>query len=123
VDGRWSWGTQGEGELAFRVVSGQVISFHDLSDPDGPAAAIVDDGAAEEFATIEYMVDEDQRRVAISLLNMAISRHAHRCGLTVDGTRRQRYFFPPKGDGPNVINWKPVRNKTSRTVANEMRSR
>jgi hypothetical protein len=62
-------------------------------------------------------VDEDQRRVAISLLNMAISRHAHRRGLTVDGTRRQRYFFPPKGNGPNVINWKPVRNKTSRTVA------
>jgi hypothetical protein len=102
---------------AFRVVSGQVISFHDLSEPDGPAAAIVDDGAAEEFLIKEYMVDEDQRRVAISLLNMAISRHAHRCGLTVDGTRPQRYFFPPKGNGPNVINWKTVRMKASRTVA------
>lgn len=102
---------------AFRVISDQVISFHDLSDPDGPAAAIVDDGAAEEFATKEYMIDEDQRRVAISLLNMAVSRHTHRCGLTIDGTRHQRYFFPPKGDGPNVINWRPVKAKTSRTVA------
>jgi len=70
---------------AFRVVSGQVISFHDLSKPDGPAAAIVDDGAAEKFPIKEYMVDEDQRRVAISLLNMAISRHAYLVGLTSTG--------------------------------------
>lgn len=102
---------------AFRVVSGQVISFHDLSEPDGPAAAIVDGGAAEEFDIREYMVNEDQRRVAISLLNMAISRHAYRRGLVSDGTRRQRLFFPPKGDGPNVINWRPVKNRASRTVA------
>ena len=102
---------------AFRAISGQIVSFHDLSDPDGPAAAIVDDGAAEDFATKEYMVDEDQRRVAISLLNMGISRHAHRCGLAVDVTRHQRYFFPPKNDGSNVINWRPVKNKASRTVA------
>lgn len=72
---------------AFRAISGQIVSFHDLSDPDGPAAAIVDDGAAEDFATKEYMVDEDHRRVAISLLNMGINRHAHRCGLAVDETR------------------------------------
>lgn len=102
---------------AFRVVASQVISFHDLSDSDGPAAAIVDDGAAESFATKEYMTDEDQRRIAISLLNMAISRHAQRCGLTIDSSRHMRFFFPPKNDGPNVVNWKPVKKKASRTVA------
>ena len=102
---------------AFRVVAGQVISFHDLSDADGPAAAIVDDGAAESFSTKEYMTDEDQRRIAISLLNMAVSRHAQRCGLTIDSSRHMRFFFPPKNDGPNVITWKPVKKKASRTVA------
>jgi hypothetical protein len=102
---------------AFRVISGQVVSFHDLSDPDGPAAAIIDGGAADDFSTKEYMVDEDQRRVAISLLNMAISRHAHRCGLAIDGSRHQRFFFPPKNNGPNMITWKPVKNGASRTVA------
>jgi hypothetical protein len=66
------------------------------------------------------MVDEDQRRIAISLLNMAISRHAHRCGLTIDGTRHMRFFFPPKSSGPNVISWKPVKNRASRTVAKPM---
>lgn len=105
---------------AFRVVSGQVVSFHDLADPDGPAAAIVDDGAAEDFSTKEYMVDEDQRRIAISLLNMAISRHAHRCGLTIDSSRHMRFLFPPRNSGPNVVNWKPVKNRASRTVAKPM---
>jgi hypothetical protein len=32
-------------------------------------------------------------------------RDAHRCGFTVDGTAHHRYFFPPKGEGPQVINW------------------
>jgi len=105
---------------AFRVMSGQVISFHDLSDSDGPVAAIVDDGAAENFSSKEYMIDEHQRRVAISLLNMAISRHAHRCGLTIDSSRHMRFFFPPKNDGPNVVTWKPVKKKASRTVAKPM---
>jgi len=92
---------------AFRVVSGQVISFHDLSEPDGPAAAIVDDGAAEEFAIKEYMVDEDQRRVAISLLNMAISRHAHRRGLTVDGTGASATSSRQRATGPTSSTGSP----------------
>jgi hypothetical protein len=104
---------------AFRV-SEHIISLHDLSDPDGALAGIVDEGAAEDFATKSYMIDEDQRKIAISLLNMAIGRHAHRCGLTIDSRKYGRFFFPPKNGGQNVINWQPYKNKASRKVAKPM---
>jgi TIR domain len=104
---------------AFRV-SEHIVSFHDLSDPDGALAGIVDEGAAEDFATKSYMTDEDQRRIAISLLNMAIARHAQRCGLTIDSNKHARFFFPPKNGEKNVINWQPYKNKASRTVAKPM---
>src|SRR5271166_1528568 len=31
-----------------------------------------------------------------------------------------RFFFPPKNGGANVVNWKPVKNRASRTVAKPM---
>jgi len=91
---------------AFRV-SEHIVSFHDLSDPDGALAGIVDEGAAEDFATKSYMIDEDQRRIAISLLNMAIARHAQRCGLAIDDAKYGRFFFTPRSGGENVINRQP----------------
>jgi hypothetical protein len=105
---------------AFRVKNENIISFHDLTDPDGPLAGIVDDGAAEDFATKTFMTDEDHRNIAISLLNMAIARHARRCGLVNDDTKFNRFFFPPRDGGENVINWKPIKNRASRRVAKPM---
>src|SRR6516225_4036402 len=61
---------------AFRIVNDNIVSFHDLSDPDGPLVGVVDDGAAEDFATKPFMTDQDHRRIAISLMNMAVARHA-----------------------------------------------
>lgn len=105
---------------AFRVMNENIISFHDLMDPDGPLAGVVDDGAAEDFATKAFMTDEDQRKIAVSLLNMAIARHARRCGLVKDDTRFDRFFFPPRNGGENVINWKPIKNRATRRVAKPM---
>jgi hypothetical protein len=81
---------------------------------------VVDDGAAEDFATKPFMTDEDHRRIAISLLNMAIARHARRCGLVIDDTKFNRFFFPPHDGGENVINWRPNKNRASRRVAKPM---
>lgn len=105
---------------AFRIMNDNIVSFHDLSEPDGPLAGVVDDGAAEDFATKTFMTDEDHRRIAISLLNMAIARHARRCGLVIDDTKFNRFFFPSRDGGENVINWRPNKNRASRRVAKPM---
>ena len=70
-----------------------IVSFHDLSDDDGPLAGVVDDGAAEDFSTKTFMIDEDQRNTAVSLLNMAVARHARRCGLVIDNSKFIRFIF------------------------------
>lgn len=77
---------------AFRIVNEDIVSFHDLSDADGALAGVVDDGAAEDFTTKAFMVDEDQRKIAVSLLNMAVARQARRCGLVIDTTKFNRFF-------------------------------
>jgi hypothetical protein len=97
-----------------------IVSFHELSDDDGPPAGVVDDGAAEDFSTKTFMIDEDQRNIAVSLLNMAVARHARRCGLVIDNSKFIRFFFPPRDGGENVINWRPNKNRASRRVAKPM---
>jgi hypothetical protein len=103
---------------AFRMYERNIVSFHDLTDAEGALATLVDEGAADSFTIREFMREEDYRKVAISLLNMAVHRHAYRCGLEGDPYRLDRFHFPPaKGDQPNIINWRPLKNTASRTVA------
>jgi TIR domain-containing protein len=101
---------------AFRMHERNIISFHDLTDPEGALATLVDDGAADSFTIREFMREEEYRKVTISLLNMAVHRHAYRCGLAGDPHRLDRFHFPPKGDQPNVITWRPLKRTASRTV-------
>lgn len=101
----------------FRVIQDRIVSFHDLDSADGPLAAVVEDEDVEVVPTTELLRDEDERRVVISLLNMAIARHANRVGLVIDDTKQGRFFFPSKDGGPNVITWISKKNKAPRTVA------
>lgn len=102
---------------AFRMVEGKIVTFHDLEAADGPFAAVVDDETVNTIQTIELLRDADDRKILISLLNMAIARHAHRVGLEIDETKQGRYFFPSKDGQTNVITWTPFKRKATRTVA------
>jgi TIR domain len=106
---------------AFRMYEHNIISFHDLTDPEGALATLVDDGAADSFTIREFMREEEYRKVTISLLNMALHRHAYHCGLAGDPHRSDRFHFPPKGEQPNVITWRPLRRTASRTVAKPLK--
>lgn len=101
---------------AFRIVEDRIVTFHDLESPEGLLAPVVEDDV-EPVPTLNLMTDEDDRKVVVSLLNMAISRHAHRIGLVADETKNWRYFFPPKENGPHIITWVPLKTRASRTVA------
>lgn len=101
---------------AFRIVGDRIITFHDLESPEGLLASVVEDDV-EPLPTVNLVIDEDDRKIVVSLLNMAISRHAHRIGLVADETKNWRYFFPPKENSPNIITWVPLKVRASRTVA------
>lgn len=102
---------------AFRVVGENIVTFHDLESPDSLFGGVVDSSAVQVVRVEEYLTNEDQRHVILSLLNMAISRHLMGRGLVADETKRNRFFFPPQEGNPRVIDWTPLKKKTKRTVA------
>lgn len=101
---------------AFRVLSGRIISFHDLDGDDSLLATIVDQTKVQTFPVREVIRDEDDRKVVISLLNMSLSRHLMRCGLLVDNNRGNRFYYPPDNGKTREILWVPYKRQTKRTV-------
>lgn len=102
---------------AFRLFEDKIVTFHDLESPDGPFPSVIEEHEIEAIETIELLQDEDNRRLVVSLLNMAIDRHAHSIGLASDPTKPRRFFYPLKDNGPNIVSWRPFKNQATRMVA------
>ena len=102
---------------AFRLAEDKIVSFHDLEAPDGPLAPVTEVEGVEVIPTRSLLRDEDDRRLVISLLNMAVDRHCASLGLVVDRTKRGRFFFPPRDDREQVFKWRPQKRDVLRTVA------
>ena len=102
---------------AFRFVENAIVTFHDLDSPDGPFASLVDPRTVRSIPTRSFIRNEENRKIATSLLNMALDRHAQHRGLVIDRTKQGRYFFPPDHGHARQIMWIPLKRKTARTVA------
>ena len=103
---------------AFRLFEDKIVTFHDLEDPDGPFSTIIDTQEIQQDATSDWMQDEDDRRILVSLLNMGVTRQLINLDLVHDEEKQGRFFFPPRTDGSqNVIEWRPFKRKMSREVA------
>lgn len=105
---------------AFRIFEDRIVTFHDLEDPDGPLACVVDENDIETLDVARLTRDEDLRNLVLSLLNMALSRHIGRSGLVIDEEKQHRYFFPSKDGAANTVTWTP--RKKSRTNRRETRN-
>jgi hypothetical protein len=101
---------------AFRTYADKIITFHDLESSDGPLSSVIEDNGIETIPIVELLRDEDDRKLVISLLNMAIDRYATHKGLIIDESKQGRFYFPPKNSCENIITWIPRKNKASRTV-------
>ena len=102
---------------AFRLFEDRLFTFHDLESPDSPLSSIVDDGDIEALDMPSLVQDEELRKVLLSLLNMALSRHMVHAGLVADDTKQGRFFFPSKDGAESVVSWVPRKKKSSRCVA------
>lgn len=99
---------------AFRMHGNQIYTFHDIE--ESPLAFIADGDSIEKIETIDLLRDEGTRNVTISLMNMAIMRHAQRVGLVADFTKHNRYFFEKHSNTGSVIQWKPKVRLSKRQV-------
>jgi len=106
---------------AFRIVGEEIVTLHDLEAEDGVFAPVIERERAGRDRFEEWLSDPDDRKIITSLLNMAVSRHAHRQGLKEDNERQHRFFFPPKDGLPWSVTWKPFHNKVPREVAGRRR--
>lgn len=104
---------------AFRVIDGRIITFHDLDSSETLFTNIIQESRICRDSLTDYITEEDNRNIVVSLLTMALDRHAYAAGLVRDPDRRKksRYYFPPRDGGENIINWKPWKKQTTRTVA------
>lgn len=106
----------------FRLHRNKIVTFHDLEDPEGPFNAVVDNQNIEEDQTLNWIRDEDERRILISLLNMGVTRRLIRIGLVHDEEKQGRFYFPPKDGGVNLVEWRPFRKRIKREVAGPRRN-
>lgn len=104
---------------AFRLAGDHIYSFHDLEAEESELGAIVESGTVEIARVNDSVLDEDRRRILISLLNMSIGRYLHSRGLQADPTRMSRYYFPSDNGKPRVIGWKPWKKTARRTVTKQ----
>lgn len=102
---------------AFRIDGDSIVTFHDLESPESLISPVIEADSVECFDTQDFLGDEDDRKIVVSLINMAIARHMHGKGLEIDSTRFNRFFFPPQGTKERVVEWIPVKKKSKRTVA------
>jgi transcriptional regulator with XRE-family HTH domain len=104
---------------SFRLYEDRIMTFHDLEDPDGPLATVIDENDVEVLDVASFVSHEDLRKILISLLNMSISRHLGRTppGLVIDEEKMDRFFFPDRDGQPRVITWTPRKKKATRIVA------
>lgn len=102
---------------AFRTYKDQIVTFYNLNDKDVLLNRIIERGTVNSENTMDLLGDEDKSRLIVSLLNMSISRHIFKCGLTQDREKQSRFYFPMDHGEINVIVWKSFKNQASRTVA------
>ena len=103
---------------AFRVIEDNIVTFHDLEAAENPFATVIEEDGVAPEQTGDWLLDEDERNIITSLLNMALDRHAIRQGLVADGQRgKKRFFFMPKNGKEHTVTWVPLKNKAGRTVA------
>jgi TIR domain len=102
---------------AFRLLKDNIVSFHDLEDPDGLLSVLVEQDTAEVIPTTDLTMTDEGRKLVISLLNMSLQRHLQGRGLQIDNTQPSRFFFPPKDGRAYTIKWRPMRNVATWTVA------
>jgi transcriptional regulator with XRE-family HTH domain len=107
---------------AFRTFEERVVTFHNLEDPNCPLNSVIEDNEIEILDISSFLRDEDLKKIVISLLNMALSRHLYAGGLETDQTKYGRYFFPDRNGQPNQISWTPRRKRAVRTVAKPITS-
>lgn len=104
--------------VRFLVREKTLFSFHDLRDPEGPFAPVIDVSKVEKYRADRFWATAEGHRRFMTLLNRAMYRYTARLGIKFDPTH-QRFYFPVMKQGEErSVSYRPLNRQTeSRQVA------
>ena len=95
----------------FIVRGGNLLTFCDLDDEQGPFRRIIDPYSAEKHQADGWWNDTDQYRWYVELLNRSLNKLTGRLGLNLDKDHRRYYFEPADNGQPRSVEYKSVRGR------------
>jgi len=104
--------------VRFLVREKTLFSFHDLRNPDGPFAPIIDVAKVEKYRSERFWTTAEGHRRFVTLLNLALRRYTDRLGLRFDPTHKRFYFPVLKPGEERSVDYRPLNRQTeNRQVA------
>lgn len=104
--------------IRFLVREKTLFSFHNLRDPDGPFAPVIDLTKVEKYRSAKFWTTAEGHRRFVTLLNRAMYKYTDRLGLRFDPAHG-RFYFPVRKPGEDrPIKYRSLNRQTqTRLVA------
>ena len=110
--------------VRFLIRERKLFTFHDLRQPNGPFANVIDLRVVERCRSSKFWQDAEGHRRFVTLLNRAMYKHTATLGVRFDPTHRRFYFPAEEAGEERVIRYRPLNMTiTERKVAWEARKR
>jgi hypothetical protein len=103
----------GQNEVLIRFIlrDGKLFTFHNLNDPKGPFAVVIDRHKVEPIPCWKMWNDAEGCRRFIALMNKALYRYTACLGIRFDPLHH-RFYFPATEPGkPRKISYRPLNAK------------
>lgn len=99
--------------LPFIVRAGELITFSDLGELDGPFHRVIDTDKTRHYLAATWWEDQDKARWYVDLLNRALNKLTGRKGLNWDKDHSRYYFEPVEGGMPRTVGYRSLKGRTT----------
>lgn len=100
--------------IRFLIREKTLYSFHDLRNPIGPFAPVINVGQVKKYQAEKFWSTAEGHRRFVTLLNRAMYKYTERLGIRFDPTH-QRFYFPVLKLGvERSVDYRPFNRQTER---------
>ncbi len=110
--------------IRFLIREKTLYSFHDLRDPNGPFAPVINVAQVKKYQAEKFWSTAEGHRRYVTLLNRALYKYTERLGVRFDPTHYRFYFPVLKAGEERSVVYRPLNRQTeTRQVAWEEKRR
>lgn len=104
--------------IRFVIREKTLFSFHDLRDPNGPFAPVINTSQVKKYQAEKFWSTAEGHRRYVTLLNRALYKYTERLGVRFDPTHHRFYFPVLKPGEERSVDYRPLNRQTeNRQVA------